>query len=334
MSIARIAAILCMIALVSVFGVDSVGAEANDFKRFAEFKAHIENDVFAGDDRYYTHATRFDLTYTQDVHPFLTDWIVNQWASEADATITTLFFAQYMYTASDIEIAEPSPDDRPYAGWLYAGAALSLINDNRLDRYSVSLGVVGPSSLADTTQKRFHKWIDSAEPLGWSAQLRDEPAIDVMYERLYRPCGSSSPGLGIDYIPYFGGNLGNVFIQGRVGVTFRLGMNLPDDFGPSPIRPSAALLSLEPERTHPLRWYVFASCEGRLVGRNIFLDGNTYRSSASVDKKPLVGDLILGASVVFYDNLTITYSYVRRSKEFDTQEFSQEFGSLSIACRF
>jgi lipid A 3-O-deacylase len=36
-------------------------------------------------------------------------------------------------------------------------------------------------------------------------------------------------------------------------------------------------------------WCLFASFEGRAVARNIFLDGNTFTDSHSIDKKTFVG---------------------------------------------
>ena len=80
-------------------------------------------------------------------------------------------------------------------------------------------------------------------------------------------------------------------------------------------------------------WYVFASAEGRAIARNIFLDGNTFRDSLSVDKRPFVADFQLGA-VLHFDNLELTYTYVARTEEFETQGSAQQFGSVGITYRF
>jgi len=37
--------------------------------------------------------------------------------------------------------------------------------------------------------------------------------------------------------------------------------------------------------------YLFAFVDGRAVGRDIFLDGNTFTDSHSVTRKTFVGDL-------------------------------------------
>ena len=67
--------------------------------------------------------------------------------------------------------------------------------------------------------------------------------------------------------------------------------------------------------------------------RNIFLDGNTWKDSRSVDKKPLVGDLQAGLAITI-NGTRIAYTHVIRSKEFDGQDQHDEFGALSVSFNF
>ncbi|WP_460994321.1 lipid A-modifier LpxR family protein, partial [Staphylococcus aureus] len=56
-------------------------------------------------------------------------------------------------------------------------------------------------------------------------------------------------------------------------------------------------------------WYLFAGVDARAVARNIFLDGNTFKDSPSVDKFPLVADANAGLALT-YDQLRISYTLV------------------------
>jgi hypothetical protein len=94
------------------------------------------------------------------------------------------------------------------------------------------------------------------------------------------------------------------------------------------VYPEAAFI---PEKG--FNWYVFTGVETRLVLQNIFLDGNTFKDSHSVDKKPLVGDVHAGI-VLQYDRLRFSYTHIFRSKEFDDQVKSHKYGSLSISYQF
>ncbi|HYM01665.1 MAG TPA: lipid A-modifier LpxR family protein, partial [Stellaceae bacterium] len=75
--------------------------------------------------------------------------------------------------------------------------------------------------------------------------------------------------------------------------------------------------------------YVFAAGEARAVGRNIFLDGNSFKSSASVTKIPAVGDAELGAAV-FWRHYRLSYTWIYRSPEFLHQDGPDHYGSLNL----
>ena len=80
-------------------------------------------------------------------------------------------------------------------------------------------------------------------------------------------------------------------------------------------------------------WYVFAGVEGRAVAHDIFLDGNTWRDSRSVDREPLVGGASLGAVLVL-PWARLTYTHTFRSKEFEGQCDRARFGAVSLSFRF
>jgi hypothetical protein len=84
--------------------------------------------------------------------------------------------------------------------------------------------------------------------------------------------------------------------------------------------------------TSGFSWYLFAAVEGRAVARNIFLDGNTFEDSRSVDKKPLVGDLSAGVALFWSDDFRMDASATYRTKEFDGQDGNRViFGGFNIS---
>jgi len=122
-------------------------------------------------------------------------------------------------------------------------------------------------------------------------------------------------------------------------VETRLGLNLPWDFGTSPISPGGGVSApadpedprLRRETTYGL--HLFAGAEGRAVARNIFLDGNTWEHSPCVTKKPFVADLSAGIGLVL-GATKLTYTHVYRTEEFDGQNGPQMFGSVSLSVTF
>ena len=66
------------------------------------------------------------------------------------------------------------------------------------------------------------------------------------------------------------------------------------------------------------------------MGYNIFLDGNTYRSSRNVESELLVADLSTGIALT-WGRYRISYTQVIRTPEFVGQEEPSTFGALALA---
>lgn len=244
---------------------------------------------------------------------------------------------QSIYTPEDISNPDPIPDDRPYAGWLYASLGLMAGNGGGLGTLGLSLGLVGPSAGGEQVQKWVHDLIQSPDPLGWDNQLQDEFTLQLSGWRLWRSVLAGHPddpgdGPGADLFTHAGAELGNAFVYGAAGAAFRVGNRVPDDYGPPRIRPAfPGSEFFVPSRG--LAWYFFAGFEGRLVLHNIFLDGNTFKESQSVDRNPWVGDVQAGVALTL-GRLRGAFTYVIRSKEFSTQRKPDQFGAIVFSYRF
>ena len=277
---------------------------------FAGGSFTLENDMVGNSDRHYTHGTRI----SQRIDQYF-DWDTDFFKRDNSLNFG---IGQYLYTPSDISIKELMKDDRPYCGWLYGELLLESIRGRHADLFALNLGVIGPHSYGEQTQKTVHKIIDSKKPQSWDNQLEDEAGMNLIYQRKYK---YRHDGLiDFDVISHGGGCLGNVFTYANLGVTFRTGYNLPKDFGSVGIEPTI-------RETKKISTYVFVGTDGRYVERNIFLDGNTFRDSHSVEKEPLVGDIKIGIGGHF-KKVGIIYSYNIRSKEFETQKEHNEFGTI------
>ncbi|MEX1197374.1 MAG: lipid A-modifier LpxR family protein [Pseudohongiellaceae bacterium] len=68
----------------------------------------------------------------------------------------------------------------------------------------------------------------------------------------------------------------------------------------------------------------------RAVAYTIFLDGNTFRDSHSVEKRHFVTDMAVGVAVV-RERWRLSYAHVYRSREFETQQRAQKYGALSLS---
>ncbi len=297
----------------------------------------LENDLFAGTDRHYTNGVLASALSPQDetlgLPPHWWNVLPGHAAENGKARIG-FHLGQSMFTPEDITVAGLQAEERPYGGWLHGGFSLVSESARELRALTFDLGVVGPAAYGEEAQSFVHDVIGSSEPQGWDNQIRNEPTFTLAYDHKWQNVFELRPesGLGIDVMPHVSGALGNAFTYAGAGATFRFGQNLPDDFGPLAIRPGAVGSALY-RPAGGLSWYLFAGTEARLVARNIFLDGNSFEDSHSVSKKPLVADLVLGASLA-YERVRLTYSFVMRSKEFDGQDAPDRFASLTLTLKF
>lgn len=325
-------------------------ARWRDLFRSSAVSVVSENDkYFAGTDRHYTNGLKLSfLGETRvDESPALLQKIVefvptlNTQTAREQRYKVGVSFGQDIFTPVDTQITTPQPNDRPYAGWLYTALTFQAqSHDGRQLRVvELAMGVVGPSALGRQAQNNIHAFIGVARAQGWAHQLRDEPGLILAWERRYRVGRIRLPLLGLesDLITRGGITLGNVHTHLAGGFAVRLGWRLPSDFGADLIRPAGGSLFSD----HRFSAYFFASGESRLVGRNIFLDGNTWRDSLSVDKRPLVADLNLGWVLRLpcgggdkKNCLQIAYTQNYRTKEFYGQVHSDVFGSVGASWLF
>ncbi len=302
----------------------------------AYYSLSIENDLFANRDKRYTSGVRISSLWAEERLPGILrrnlGWI--PFFPEHGKKRFGFQVGQSMFTSDDISQRDPPRDERPYAGWLYATMEVSSDTDYRLDQFQITLGIVGPHSMAEQTQKTVHNIIGSPKPMGWQAQLKTEPGLNLSYQRKWKAQKEiiRLAGLGVDFSPYVGGSVGNIFTHLAAGGIFRVGFDLPRDYGPPLIGPSMAGSNFFVP-TNNFGWYLFVGFEGRAIGRNIFLDGNSFRSSRSVGKKYFVGDIMAGA-VITFKKIRLAYTHVQRTKEFRGQDGKDHYGAVTLTVRF
>ncbi len=324
-------------SLAVLFSCSSVAQEVADpVKSSGVWSITSENDIFGGTDRNYSNGIRIErVSPANKVNPVL-DWaadripflnIKRKDMREGWALSHTIF------TPEDISVRVPDPNDRPYAAWLYlSGTVVAKTKAGNIqDVLQVNLGVVGPLAAGEFVQQNWHDLIQVGEPQGWASQLRNEPGIEIIAQRMHKFKGPELPfGLASDYGLHGGVTLGNVRTYGAIGAMARIGWDLEADFGPPRIRPAlAGAGTFDPGRL----WggYLFAGFEGRAVARDIFLDGNLWRDSARVsDRRDLVADLQWGVAIHRGD-VQLAFTFVHRTEEFIAQAGPQRFGAVSIS---
>lgn len=291
----------------------------------------VENDkFFAGTDRHYTQGLRLtyysprpaNAAFERRLGEFLSTFKL-----PLDGAKIARSIGQDIFTPGDTDDPNLISNDRPYAAWLYYSVGYHAIIKETPEAPAqsfvaeVSAGMVGPSAQGEFAQNRWHDMINVPRAQGWKNQLRDEPGLMLTVERRLRlPVNRH-----MDILPRAALVLGNVRTHGSVGGAVRLGWDLPKDFGADLIRPAAGDVGM----TKKFGFYGFVAADTRLVLRNIFLDGNTWKDSHSVHSKHVTWDLNAGISLN-WPRFRLVYTQNYRAKEFSGQLRRDVFGSVSL----
>jgi lipid A 3-O-deacylase len=255
-------------------------------------------------------------------------------AADAADRRYALLFGQSIFTPENLTLRPPSTRDRPYAGWLYGGVSLlQRDGDDALENVELDLGVVGPGALGRQVQNDWHQFIGIRQAQGWSDQLQNEPGAVLTYQRLWRFRIAGSDSFGLDAVPEAGATIGNVFDFGELGGMLRIGSGLGADYGPARVRPALSGTDyFDSERAGDgPGGYFYIGTQGRVVGRNIFLDGNSFRTSPSVSHKPLVADLEAGFALFWSSRVRADISVTQRTEEFYGQRTPDVVGTAALS---
>ena len=373
-------AVLAMGALVVVPATaahadDSHGCAPDDTLHWRGGTARLENDLFTGTDQNYTNGVALTLV-SRDLSgrlrpeclpapvrlhaQFIKLMNPGFWAdadNRANTQNVVARFGQSMYTPEDHTRTDLILDDRPYAGLLYMGLAWNRrvhpqgARYEMLDTRELTLGVIGPWSLARQSQNLVHDLRGIDRFRGWDNQLHNEPAFQIAMERKFKRyigTGAVRQGWGSDMIGSYALRLGNIETAASVGFELRAGWNLPNDFGSYPIRPgtenrppsaASGLRTAQPQSSHAPRpgTHVFVNIEAKAVAWDFSLDGNLFRSSHHVTRDPWVAQVAAGISnqwLAYGHGVRLALMRVWRTREFVGQLGDHAFGSVALSIEF
>jgi lipid A 3-O-deacylase len=283
-------------------------------------------------DRLYVNGLRLGWTSPTGYVPnFLADLGRSLWGAGQQRIGFDL--TQQIYTPIDTSLSRPNPFDRPYAGMLLGNISLLSDSEDTRSVLTLSLGLVGPAAGAETVQNGFHDIIGQAHTRGWSHQIDNTAAINILHERTWRLPTGTVLGLETDALPSLTVGLGDIRDYVQAGISFRIGSGLDSDFGVPRLRPGiSGGDAFTP--TKPFAWYVFAGVDGQAVAYDLLLQSSPFRGGPHVTPVWDIAEFQGGFAVMAY-GMRLTFAYVAQTQEFRGQSGGlHQFGSASVALRF
>jgi len=322
---------LCALACMQANAADNGGA----------LTLNLDNDVFTGSDNNYTNG--LGVTWVSpDVSTYDDDRFVSKWSrfwsflpfvgDEGYTTYAAWTLAQEMHTPDDINDPNPPLDDQPYAGVLYVDSLLYAHKDRSTHVWELKLGVVGPDSKAEHTQKDFHNLIGNEEPQGWDTQMPNEPVINITYSFAHlAAAGRAGKSAEWRVVPVGTAGVGTYFTGVGAGVYGEIGWNLVDALGGTGLRNgfnAASTVGVGPVDGWSVAF--FGGLGGYGVAHYLPLDGTVFHDSRSVNSEPFIGTGSLGVSVR-HGGFTLGFAATFFTDTFSEQRENAAFGTLSLS---
>lgn len=247
----------------------------------------------------------------------------------------SITIAQEMYAPKKRFSAIPPPDDYPYSGYLYARFLAQHRYTNALEQLSIELGLVGKSALGKQAQNLIHDLTNNARLAGWDTQLRNEFVANLYYGLSYSvPAIYEKSAHFVDLTPQLSLALGNARIHAQTSIVLRFGYNLSKNAMPLTIN-TGFVRSMGHQYGFSI--YGFVGAGARFVGRNMFVQGNTfaphYATPHNLALQRVMGEFAWGLGME-YKRFVINYSVVHRTREFATQDALHTYGSVMLGVGF
>ncbi|PCI08707.1 hypothetical protein COB72_07760 [bacterium] len=322
-----------------IFNADASRWSLKDIAR-RDITVYWENDgtvpnLVSNTDRFYTNGFGVELSFD----PGFSDELKAKLAPAGEWTDPRFGFGlsikQRIFTGVDITDPAPAVGDHPYSGYLYFGFSFQRADAKKHDHFELDLGVVGERSQAEAVQRFVHNLFpDQDTPQGWSSQHANELTINFSYDRTWKSEPGTIAGVEFEMLPSVGFDLGNVSTRARSRLTFRAGYNIPDDFGP------ASLLGFKDHTISRFSQgdpecsiYAYFTLGVDAVAHSIFLEGNTFATSRSVDSEPLLAQAKFGVAAR-YKAFYLGWSQSFETESYESQPDAQTWGSLVVGCSF
>lgn len=300
----------------------------------------VENDVFTGSDNNYTNGV--GIAWVSDAIAREDDGPLAQWtrfwsflpfvADDGYTTYASWALAQEINTPDDIEQPYHDRDDQPYSGVLVVDSTLYARRWDWSHAWQLRLGMVGPASQADDTQREFHRLIGADKPRGWDTQLPNEPIVNLNYTLAHlAAAGHTAADLEWRLVPLATAGVGNYFTGAGVGLYGEIGWDLVDALGVTALRSglnAASTVGIAPRD----RWSVslFGGAGAYGVVHYLPLDGTLFRTSYSVDSEPVIAMGSFGFCLR-RGKWTLGFARTFFTETFDTQREQTDFGTLSLS---
>ncbi len=296
---------------------------SQNYKNEFGFKSDNDSYLGQGSDRYYTNGLFIHFRRAMDQSAL---------KGGLEKKTYEISVGQKMYNPISGYAPDPARQDRPFAGYLYAGGAMSWFKTNEsVLKISTEVGTTGPNSLAEDGQELLHNTVGFYELAGWEYQIKNELAINLsaQYTKLLQRSSSNTTEFAVEGYA----NVGTTFSGAGAGILFRAG-GLNQLFNSS--YTNAVIGNHAKTKVLAKREvFFYAKPQLNFVAYDATIQGSMFKDNSPVtfDIKPLVFAQQIGFN---YSSQRFTFDFgmIFKSKEIKSSAKAHQYGSISMFYRF
>lgn len=313
---------LKLLITLSIIGI-SIGSFAQNFKNEFGFRSDNDAYLFYGQDRYYTNGLFINFRHATDQQKL---------SSSLEKVTYEISAGQKMYNPISGYSPKLATQDRPFAGYLYAGANVNLFyKKESILKFGLELGTIGPNALGEDAQKLLHKIVGFYEIKGWEYQIKNEPTINLttQFTKLLGRSEAYKSDLSLEsYV-----NIGTTFSGAGIGILLRSG-DINQLFN-SAYTNSQISNNSKTERLVNNEYFFYAKPQLNFIAYDATIQGSMFNKDSPVTfgTKPLVFAQQLGLNYST-PRFTFDFGLTFKSKEVKSTAKAHQYGSISMYYRF
>jgi len=240
---------------------------------------------------------------------------------------------QMMFNPESITDVTPDQIDRPYAGYLFARKGFTFLyrNGNVLNA-SLSVGTIGPASLARPAQLLIHRTFHFKRPYGWANQVNNEIGLNAQLQYQYDFIRSAAINKWIDVHGTSQVTLGSTFTNASAGLLFQIGLLERAD---QSAMYDARINRGDQRARRSTELFVYFHPQYLYQVYNATVQGGLFTS----DKGPVVAPISPWlyrhetGFVLARHRWTATVTYALKQREATTMHHVEKYGGFSLAYR-
>jgi hypothetical protein len=293
-----------------------------------EIGIQSDNDSYLaqGSDRYYTDGIFVYFRHALKISDKDTAKLKNK--------VLGFEAGQKIFNPQGGNIPAPVYIDRPFAGYLYAGATLNFLYSNESNlKLGAQIGVVGPGAAGQGVQTTVHNWIGFYKPTGWEYQIHDGAELNLSAE--YNRLLTRSNGIDLSFTSH--GELGNGFSGAGAGLMLRAG-NFNQLFNSVSTQSTVSRLNHK-KSLHPHELFAYYKPILNYVAYDATIQGSLFNAHSDAplqvtsNRQPLVLSNEIGGAYAA-NHWVFSFAMTFHTKETKEMIKSHQWGSITALYRF